>query len=138
MSMCSHTARGRARVYPELRALIGATVPDLRGMFLRGHGSRSHLQWNGDIIGNTWTTHQSAALGVVQGDAIRNIWGFGFTPENNASYSGAATSSGHASFVHGVWSTSQNAGINASRIVPTATENRPVNMAVRYLIRASQ
>ena len=27
-------------VYPELVALIGTTVPDYRGIFLRGHGSQ--------------------------------------------------------------------------------------------------
>lgn len=29
-----------------------------------------------------------------------------------------------------------NFAINASRVVPTANENRPINVAVRWLIRA--
>ncbi len=33
-----------ASVYPELRAAYGATVPDFRGLFLRGYGSQSHSQ----------------------------------------------------------------------------------------------
>ena len=41
--------------YPELFALMGGQVPDLRGLFLRGHGGNS------------------AALGVTQGHAMRDI-----------------------------------------------------------------
>lgn len=46
-----------AHAYPELFALVGAKTPDLRGLFLRGVGGNS------------------PALGVAQGDAIRNIGG---------------------------------------------------------------
>ena len=41
-------------VYPELAALVGATVPDYRGYFLRGVGGNS------------------ASLGEKQGDAIKH------------------------------------------------------------------
>lgn len=110
-----------ATVYPELSALVGPAVPDLRGLFLRGQGGNS------------------AALGIQQGDAIRNITG---------------TFGGHAIGWKGGWGSgpfySWNSGdrgsggngqgtswgFDASRIVPTADENRPVNMAVRYLMRA--
>ena len=107
-------------VYPELFAVLGGQTPDLRGLFLRGHG--------GD----------SAALGVRQGDAIRNIKG---QITGNGLMSGGATGPFYS------WYT-QNFGIgngaydkngvafDASRVVPTAEENRPVNMAVRYLVRA--
>ena len=107
-------------VYPELFAVLGNSVPDLRGLFLRGHG--------GD----------SAALGVRQGDAIRNIKG---QITGNGLMSGGATGPFYS------WYT-QNFGIgngaydkngvafDASRVVPTAEENRPVNQAVRYLVRA--
>ena len=44
-----------AHAYPELFAVLGGQIPDLRGLFLRGHGGNS------------------AALGVQQNDAIRNI-----------------------------------------------------------------
>ena len=108
------------RAYPELFAVVGSQVPDLRGLFLRGHG--------GD----------SAALGVRQGDAIRNIKG---QITGNGLMSGGATGPFYS------WYT-QNFGIgngaydkngvafDASRVVPTAEENRPVNTAVRYLVRA--
>lgn len=112
-----------ARTYPELFALVGTNVPDLRGLFLRGHGGNS------------------AALGQTQGDAIRNITGsLGRLP---SAIGGDAT---------GPFYTSRNANdgglypsntaryvdMDISRVVPTASENRPVNRAVRYLIRVRQ
>ena len=60
-------------VYPELFAVLGGQVPDLRGMFLRGYGSQAHAQNNGSTVGITTTTHSSGALGQVQGDALRPI-----------------------------------------------------------------
>ncbi len=83
-------------------------------------------------------THGSGALGQVQGDAIRNIKGRfdnasmasaaweAFTPEPRVGQTaplGGNTSADYFDF-------------NAANVVPTATENRPINMAVRYLIRA--
>jgi len=101
---------------------MGPTVPDLRGMFLRGHGGNS------------------AALGVVQGDAIRNITGNtgAIMSWTDSLIDGAFSANpiwrpGGAS-TNVLWATN----FSASRVVPTAVENRPVNVAVRYLIRASQ
>ena len=108
-------------VYPELSALVGGQVPDLRGLFLRGHGGNS------------------AALGVQQGDAIRNITGQ-FASRMSSAYppTGAFVHSGRYPDSDTGGSGRQNAWISfeASRVVPTAEENRPVNQAVRYLIRA--
>ena len=104
-------------VYPELFAVVGGQVPDLRGLFLRGHGGNS------------------AALGVQQGDAIRNITGYG----GNA-IMGAPTGAFSGSYYgHHVGASSWPVyfcDFDASRVVPTAEENRPVNQAVRYLVRA--
>ena len=113
-----------SRAYSELSALVGGQVPDLRGLFLRGHGGNS------------------AALGVQQGDAIRNIQGsFGsylawyISPDRSPSpfywssdMNDSAGSTGSSRF--------RTSYFDASRVVPTAEENRPVNQAVRYLIRA--
>lgn len=52
----------------ELFALVGGHTPDLRGLFLRGHGSHTSTHYG-------TVTHKSAELGQVQGDAIREIWG---------------------------------------------------------------
>ena len=101
-------------VYPELFAVVGGQVPDLRGLFLRGHGGNS------------------AALGIQQGDAIRNITG---------SFTGTYTGiSGVFYRITGgdikAGSEGELIGLDVSRQVPTANENRPANQAVRYLIRA--
>ena len=113
--------------YPKLYELMHNT-PDYRGVFLRGLGGNS------------------ASLGILQGDAIRNITG---------------TMGGSASDKAGLWDygtgvfyqfnlgrssveysrryynhVSQGMGFDASRVVPVANENRPVNKAVRYFIKA--
>jgi hypothetical protein len=144
--------------YPELFSLVGSVVPDMRGLFLRGYGSQSYAQNNGSVIGVTQTVYSSGALGGVQGDAMRNVIG----EHNSTSFLGiwrggecremlwsGAFYCGRVSDYDGVtrvetpvYYSSQGSdqsgkfGVNASRITPTANENRPVNKAVRYLIRA--
>lgn len=127
-------------VYPELCAVVGGRVPDLRGLFLRGYGVRVHTQHNGSTVGITATTHTSGALGVVQGDTTRNIncrsgyydYNMSTVPyaPNGAFYATAvvdgAREDGRANTIQ----------MDISRVVPTSNEIRPVNQAVRYLIRA--
>ena len=108
--------------YPELFAIVGGQTPDLRGLFLRGHGGNS------------------AALGVQQGDAIRNITGeFGAKARGmwRTETSGVFATSGTGGGSHDSdgWGT-EYFQFDASRVVPTAEENRPVNTAVRFLVRA--
>lgn len=121
------TLYGQPQVYPELVALVGAKVPDLRGLFLRGNGGNS------------------AALGVQQGDAIRNITGrisIGNQYANAGVKWGEGALNVGRSFggndfkESGPNSSPDEIILDASLVVPTAEENRPVNKAVRYLIRA--
>ena len=120
--------------YPLLVAVLGkSTVPDYRGVFLRGYGSHSSSHY-GAVI------HTSAALGVLQGDAIRNLMGsFGIDDRtqndnciNGIFYLGEKANTG---------SDGRDVGykllFDASRVVPTSNENRPINIAVRYLIKAA-
>ncbi len=115
-------------VYPELFALVGGQVPDLRGLFLRGHGGNS------------------AGLGAHQGHATRNyngvgyIWtGFGADLQASGAFvwnSSWGISAPAASW--GGWNCNQYR-IDVSPAaygVPVADEVRPDNQAVRYLIRA--
>ena len=132
---CDGAAVSRA-AYPELFGAIGTTfgagdgsttfnLPDLRGRFVRGTGGNA------------------AALGVAQGDAIRNISG-------QAGICGLATPGSGWLTVRGIdgvftnvttggmevkeYNTVQNAPVgllfDASRSVPTADENRPANVAL--------
>jgi hypothetical protein len=134
--------------YPELYALVGGNVPDYRGLFLRGHGSQAHTQNNGSTIGVTSTTHSSGSLGSVQGDATRNVtfevvqntsfWPIIMGIQNGALYTEVMNyrndiqSGSGSGYGNGVY----NIMFDSSRVVPVTNEIRPVNTAVRYLIRA--
>lgn len=125
--------------YPKLAALM-TSVPDYRGVFLRGYGSVSSSHFG-------TVNHQSEELGVLQGDAIRNItgnmggssstaaglWDYGngaFRQFSQGRYSLAYTSQWWNYVSHGM-------SFDANLVVPTANENRPINRAVRWLIRAA-
>ncbi|MBD5646491.1 MAG: hypothetical protein HDQ89_02330 [Desulfovibrio sp.] len=109
------------RAFPELFALVGGQVPDLRGYFLRGLGGNS------------------AALGTPQGDAIRNIKGKfgavfqGWTPTDA---DGPFTKKPSSDNLDGGNYKGADIYFDASRIVPVANEVRPINKSVRYLIRS--
>lgn len=122
--------------YPNLVAAIGSTtIPDYRGLFLRCQGSQT-------VDG---TVHTSPAVGTKQGDAIRNITG-SFSADdsmvgehgNSVTPKGAFKKGAHLSF--DIESSGGGNGcrleFDASNVVPTANENRPVNATVRFLIKA--
>ena len=117
--------------YPELYALVGSRTPDFRGLFLRGFGSQASSHYG--VV-----THASGNLMTIQGDAIRNMTGRATSVEMG--------DPGHGSWATGVFINDTYSGwegsgdgsdrgasyvinFDASRAVPTANENRPVNMA---------
>lgn len=127
--------------YPDLVKVLGSdTVPDYRGVFLRGLGSVTSTHYG-------TVQHQSAALGTLQGDGIRNIYGR-FVVDDivgiggyNRQYSpnGAFKVVGSANYdarSHGSWDGCL-VSFNTSYVVPTANEDRPINRAVRYFIKAA-
>ena len=122
-------------VYPELVGIVGSTVPDYRGIFLRGHGSQTSTHY-GAVV------HSSAGLGQLQGDGIREISGLVSGTSNRgvfgSSYEGAFSVSGsaHGPARDGDWSQGNTLTFYASRVTPVVGEVRPVNRAVKYLIRA--
>lgn len=137
----------QAADYPELvRVLAGeeatsCRIPNYGGLFLRGYGSQQHTQNNGSLIGATATTHSSGELGEVQGDAIRNITGNIPFGSNNDAIQNITGCFGKTT-VSGVVGPSSwdrdnvRVSFNASLVVPTASEDRPANTAVRYMIKA--
>ncbi|WP_145551589.1 phage tail protein [Yersinia intermedia] len=127
-----------ALVYPALR------LPDLRGEFIRGWDDGRGV----DV---------SRTLLSAQGDAIRNIKG---EQSLDVPYNGKSTGVFYnngknanegiyedGSFILDAPSVGGTGGLNpsqgekiffdASRIVPTASENRPRNIAFNYIVRAA-
>lgn len=127
--------------YPELVKVLGSdSVPDYRGVFLRGLGSVTSTHY-----GNV--QHQSETLGILQGDSIRNITGRFVVDDvvgvggygNEFSPNGAFKVVGSANYdarSHDTWA-GHLLSFNASYVVPTANEDRPINRAVRYFIKAA-
>lgn len=121
---------------PKLYAVLGRnTVPDYRGLFLRGwsHGS------------GAFDPDAGRSLGSIQDDAIRNMTGYFPADIGQSAWIGR--------YVGGVFKddgplTSGDDGskggevrkysFDASRQVPTAPENRPKNIAVMYIIKTDQ
>lgn len=126
-----------SRLFTRIGTLFGPgdtkttfNLPDYRGIFLRGLGGGSESDFN-----------------IIQRDAIRNIKGFfgnlysdatnyGWGPANaNGAFkliaqsaTGRGFSANHSSLVNGF-------EFEAANTVPTAAENRPLNMAVNFFIK---
>jgi len=116
--------------YPKLAQAYPALIlPDLRGEFIRG--------WD-DSRG----VDSGRSLLSAQGDAIRNITGRVDNAVTSAknSYLGAMQYQG-SSYISvqsgGVNVDAMNISLDASRIVRTASENRPRNIAFNYIVRAA-
>jgi len=135
---CNGAAFDKAK-YPKLAAVYPmGLLPDLRGEFIRG--------WDDGRGVDNGRVPMSA-----QGDAIRNITGSiiayqtgnnGVVMPNGVSGALATYNSGSNNTVDPVAqssSPSTNYGVefNASRVVPTSTENRPRNIALNYIVRAA-
>lgn len=118
--------------YPELyRHLVGkygsiARVPKVADRFLRNAGN-------------------GLSVGQIQGDAIRNITGH-FGPLDNDIKSGIENMLGGAFYLineekyyglDGKWNNNNPlTGFDASRVVPTAEENRPKSLVLKLCIKA--
>ncbi|HGU5824112.1 TPA: phage tail protein [Escherichia coli] len=117
-----------ATTYPKLALVIPSlTLPDARGEFPR-------------IWDDGRGVDAGRAIFSAQGDAIRNIVGSinALGAESGAFYHSRTPATG--SWVH--WSADtathdvQTYDFDASRVVPTASENRPRNIAFNFLVRA--
>ncbi|HEI2797783.1 TPA: phage tail protein [Escherichia coli] len=135
-----------AEEYPELaKAYPTNKLPDLRGEFIRGWDDGRGMDTGRAILS-------------AQGDAIRNIYGE-FKTVNTENYSiwesvgsfkGAvvplnpSTNNSYFSLIRSMVTERTDGavypkviGLDASRIVPTANENRPRNITFNYIVRAA-
>ncbi|HBN7041586.1 TPA: tail fiber protein [Escherichia coli] len=135
-----------AEEYPELaKAYPTNKLPDLRGEFIRGWDDGRGMDTGRAILS-------------AQGDAIRNIYGEFKTVnaenysiwESVGSFKGAvvplnpSTDNTYFSLTNSMVTQRSDGevypkviGLDASRIVPTANENRPRNIAFNYIVRAA-
>lgn len=129
--ICNGQAFDKARCPQLAKAYPNGVLPDLRGVFIRGWDNGRNLDGGRKLLS-------------FQGDAIRNITGYYVQRLAGNSYwdgcGGAFYQEGNA-FGHHVINDGGNGAttkrFDASRVVPTANENRPVNMAFNYIVRAA-
>lgn len=98
-------------------------VPDMRGNFPRG-------------LDNGRGVDSGRKLGSEQADAIRNIT-FGFVAHGAGGAWGAAYTTGQGTAHINTWVNGYDPAIivDAARVVPTANENRPRNIALNFIIK---
>ncbi|EFO5690900.1 tail fiber protein [Escherichia coli] len=128
-----------AEEYPELaKAYPTNKLPDLRGEFIRGWDDGRGIDAGREILS-------------AQGDAIRNItgtFGNGQTEANAAisfntasgvfvSQSALRNTIGNTTIIPNTPNNPHLVNFAASRVVPTASENRPRSIAFNYIVRAA-
>ncbi|QDX28528.1 phage tail-collar fiber domain-containing protein [Dickeya poaceiphila] len=127
---CNGQAFDKTR-YPRLAQVYPSGVlPDLRGEFIRGWDDGRGVDSNRGLLSS-------------QGDAIRNIVA-SFVMDDMAVGTNAPTGAMFPSSQIAYDATSNTTGsvgfnvvFDASRVVPTANENRPRNIAFNYIVRAA-
>ncbi|HBE5414721.1 TPA: tail fiber protein [Escherichia coli] len=120
-----------AEEFPELaKAYPTNKLPDLRGEFIRGWDDGRGVDAGRQLLSS-------------QGDAIRNIEGFAdggigmsFDAIRGAFYDAGTRSARMPNNTTTIDKT-DDLGFDASRVVPTANENRPRNIAFNYIVRAA-
>lgn len=119
-----------AEEYPELAKVYPTNkLPDLRGEFIRGLDDKRGVDSGRTLLS-------------AQGDAIRNITGnVGVYSDGLLTYASGVFSLGPASSnrqdpIPGSGANAY-ATFDASKVVPTANENRPRNIAFNYIVRAA-
>ncbi|HAY0544741.1 TPA: phage tail protein [Escherichia coli] len=118
-----------AEEYPELaKAYPTNKLPDLRGEFIRGWDDGRGIDTNRSLLSS-------------QGDAIRNIIGalvdvrFNTYPSDSGVFTTSAIGDASSDSIKGGYA--KRVTFDASRVVPTANENRPRNIAFNYIVRAA-
>lgn len=131
-------------VYPELFAFASqsgmwvteANWASNQGSYSNGDGSTTfRIPYLGDYFIRPWTANLSRNPGTVQNDAIRNIAGNAGTVIARFSASGPFSTVANGFAVGPGSSIEANMTFNAANQVPTATENRPINVSWPVYIR---
>ncbi|ATC12939.1 tail fiber protein [Escherichia coli] len=118
-----------AEEYPELaKVYLTNKLPDLRGEFIRGWDDRRGIDTSRSLLSS-------------QGDAIRNIIGalvdvrFNTYPSDSGVFTTSVIGDASSDSIKGGYA--KRVTFDASRVVPTANENRPRNIAFNYIVRAA-
>jgi microcystin-dependent protein len=115
--------------YTALTALVGANTPNLRGMFIRGWSSGTSTTSRDPLSA-------SRTLGSVQGDAFQ---GHRHAMTNNTSlwqnFGGGALAGAGQSQANGNAAVTDPTADGTNGTPRTATETRPVNIALLYCIK---
>ncbi|HAI1947133.1 TPA: phage tail protein [Escherichia coli] len=118
-----------AEKYPELaKVYLTNKLPDLRGEFIRGWDDRRGIDTSRSLLSS-------------QGDAIRNIIGalvdvrFNTYPSDSGVFTTSVIGDASSDSIKGGYA--KRVTFDASRVVPTANENRPRNIAFNYIVRAA-
>lgn len=146
-------------IYPELYAIVGGTIPDYRGLFLRGFGS-GKINGNGFVsapVGEqqNYSTYSEAGTAVfdnlswyLANTMVKSENGHSQTSDgyitplvNTQSYNLLNRQllvgrGGHFFFGTNIRSDVPVESDIVIQTTPGVTETRPVNKTVRYLIRA--
>lgn len=118
-----------AEEYPELAKVYPTNkLPDLRGEFIRGWDDGRGIDTSRSLLSS-------------QGDAIRNIIGalvdvrFNTYPSDSGVFTTSVIGDASSDSIKGGYA--KRVTFDASRVVPTANENRPRNIAFNYIVRAA-
>ena len=110
-------------------------LPDMRGQFLRALDDMGTAQGAAGVDADG----TARTVGQTQGDAIRNITGqmspVAHTKNVGMTASGALARTGTDQGNAQGSGSGNNVTFDASRVVPTGSDNRPKNMAVNYIIK---
>lgn len=115
---------------PKLFGVLGRnSVPDYRGIFLRGwaHGSNAFDPDSGRPLGSVQLDAMARMTGTMTTDSFANTQA-GVLYLGGGAGKQAASGHGTARYFH----------FDNARQVRTATENRPVNAAVMYIIKTDK
>ncbi|BDW58815.1 tail fiber protein [Escherichia coli] len=118
-----------AEEYPELAKVYPTNkLPDLRGEFIRGWDDGRGIDTSRSLLSS-------------QGDAIRNIIGalvdvrFNTYPSDSGVFTTSVIGDASSDSIKGGYA--KRVTFDASRVVPTANENRPRNIAFNYIVMAA-